>query len=287
MVKSLKAASQYAIVLVFAAVLLPQSSIAQFSLTMAPDKLSGYDRKLFKHWIDQDGDGCNTRLEVLIEEAIKTPKVGKNCSLSGGVWKSPYDDKIYTNPSKLDIDHLVPLAEAWRSGAWRWTAKQRESFANDLQEPNSLIAVSLNLNRSKGDQDLSGWTPPKGKCSYLKAWITVKTKYSLTVDLIESRVLSSLAKTCSIELFLIDSSDNSMQSIPNATQDPNSNSGTVSSTVPKVEVSPASSATSSMRIVSPGAFCSKSEAGMQGTSAKGVTYTCKISDSENRLRWRR
>ena len=92
---------------------------ASLSLVTAPDYESGYNRSAFRHWIDADKDGCNTRAEVLIEEAIVKPKVGKNCALSGGKWRSQYDKLVTTNSGALDIDHLVPLAEAWRSGAWR------------------------------------------------------------------------------------------------------------------------------------------------------------------------
>jgi hypothetical protein len=67
------------------------------------------------------------------------------------MWLSPYDGKSYTKDSALDIDHLVPLAEAWRSGAWAWSALQRQNYANDLTESKALVAVSLGLNRQKGD----------------------------------------------------------------------------------------------------------------------------------------
>ncbi len=87
-------------------------------LYIASDYLQGYDRKLFKHWIDEDKDKCDTRAEVLIEEAVTKPKINKkNCALTGGKWISPYDNKTHTKAGALDIDHLVPLAEAWRSGA--------------------------------------------------------------------------------------------------------------------------------------------------------------------------
>ena len=122
-----------------------------FQLTVADDKATGYNRALFKHWIDVDKDGCDTRAEVLIEEAIVKPKIGPKCKLTGGKWLSAYDGKTLTNASQLDVDHLVPLAEAWRSGAWKWTAAQRQSFANDLENSEALVAVTLTTNRSKGD----------------------------------------------------------------------------------------------------------------------------------------
>jgi hypothetical protein len=151
-------------------------------LTVSQDRLTGYNRSLFKLWIDADKDGCDTRTEVLIEEAVVKPKIGKKCALTGGKWLSPYDGKTTTKASDLDIDHLVPLAEAWRSGAWAWSATKRQAFANDLDDSNALIAVSLSLNRSKGDRDVSSWLPPKGACTYVESWINVKVKWSLTAD---------------------------------------------------------------------------------------------------------
>ena len=154
-------------------------------LTIAEDKATGYNRALFKHWIDADKDGCDTRAEVLIEEAIVKPKIGLKCKLTGGKWVSAYDGKAITNASQLDVDHLVPLAEAWRSGAWKWTAAKRQAFANDLDNSEALIAVTLTTNRSKGDKDPTLWTPAKSYCEYLNSWIKIKSQYNLTVDVLE------------------------------------------------------------------------------------------------------
>ena len=170
-------------------------------LYIASDYLEGYDRSLFKHWIDADKDGCDTRAEVLIEEAVVKPKIGKKCVLTGGKWLSAYDGKTTTKTSDLDIDHVVPLAEAWRSGAWAWSATKRQAYANDLDESKSLIAVSLGLNRSKGDKDVSAWLPPKGVCTYVENWITVKVKWSLTADSKEINVLNRYIKSCGLVEF--------------------------------------------------------------------------------------
>jgi Protein of unknown function (DUF1524) len=179
--------------------LTPVASASTLQLVVAEDKTTGYNRSLFKHWIDADKDGCNTRAEVLIEEAVVKPKIGPRCKLTGGKWLSSYDGKTITNASQLDVDHLVPLAEAWRSGAWKWTAEQRQAFANDLDNSEALIAVTLSTNRSKGDKDPSDWLPKIGRadvCEYIKDWIDVKWKYSLTVDARESNKLQSRLLTC-------------------------------------------------------------------------------------------
>jgi hypothetical protein len=170
------------------------------ALTNAPqvaqDKESGYDRSFFKHWIDENKNGCDTRAEVLIAEAVVKPKVGKKCKLTGGKWLSAYDGKTVTDASKLDVDHLVPLAEAWRSGAWAGTVKQRQDFANDLNDKRALIAVTLTTNRSKGDKDISEWVPKVDTCGYVQNWIAIKIRYSLTYDSKEAVALSDFFEKC-------------------------------------------------------------------------------------------
>ncbi|MFC9431254.1 hypothetical protein [Streptomyces sp. NPDC056987] len=76
---------------------------------------TGYKRTLFRHWVDADRDGCDSRAEVLKQEAVVAPAQAAGCKLSGGRWYSAYDDQYIDGPSGLDIDHLVPLAEAWDS----------------------------------------------------------------------------------------------------------------------------------------------------------------------------
>ena len=167
------------------------------TLSFMEEKVGGYDRSLFKHWIDADKNGCNTRQEVLIEEAIVKPKIGKKCVLSGGTWLSSYDNKIIKGSgSTLDVDHMVPLAEAWRSGAWQWTNEERQLFANDLKDNRVLIAVTASSNRSKSDRDLANWLPKASKevvCDYVFAWIAVKSRYYLSVDPKESAVIERIA----------------------------------------------------------------------------------------------
>ena len=181
----------------------PVSAAETITLVMADDHDFGYSRSLFRHWIDADKDGCNTRYEVLIAEATTKPKVGAKCFLSGGKWKSPYDAKVFTNPTGLDIDHMVPLAEAWRSGAWAWTAAQRMAYANDLDAAETLVAVTASLNRSKGDKDVAHWLPPKSQCKYIANWISVKSRFDLTVDQTEADFLNTKIGECNITNVLI------------------------------------------------------------------------------------
>ena len=184
--------------LIYSLNIAPTSAAEKITLVMTADQIGGYSRNLFKHWIDVDKDGCNTRYEVLIAEAIVKPKVGARCYLTGGKWRSPYDGKVFTNPTGLDIDHMVPLAEAWRSGAWAWTAAQRMDFANDLDDSRSLLAVTASLNRSKGDRDVAAWLPIKAQCNYISNWIAVKWRFDLTVDPVEGEFLQNKITDCKI-----------------------------------------------------------------------------------------
>ncbi|MEV6524690.1 HNH endonuclease family protein [Longispora sp. NPDC051575] len=166
-------------------------------LPVAAEVRTGYNRDLFPHWVDADSDGCNTRYEVLIAEATTTPSVGSGCALSGGRWYSYYDGASWTNPADLDIDHFVPLAEAWDSGARSWTTARRQLFANDLGDVRSLVAVTDNVNQAKGDQDPATWMPQLEKCRYVGEWVAVKLRWRLTVDSAEKSALTTLANGCS------------------------------------------------------------------------------------------
>lgn len=166
------------------------------ALTVAPEGSdSGYDRDKFPHWIDQ-GDNCNTR-EVVLSRDGENVQTGDDCYPTSGTWKSPYDDGEWTQPSDVDIDHMVPLAQAWRSGASSWTTSRRQDFANDLTHA-QLWAVTDNVNQSKGDKDPAEWKPPKESfyCMYARAWVDVKYQWRLTADSAEVAALGDMLDTC-------------------------------------------------------------------------------------------
>lgn len=153
-----------------------------------------YDRALFPHWITISGT-CNTRETVLKRDGSNVV-TDSACAAVSGSWFSVYDNATTTNASSFDIDHLVPLAEAWRSGAWSWTTDKRKSFANDLTRP-QLLAVSATSNRTKGDQDPAHWLPQSSyRCTYARAWVQVKSYYGLNVDSAEKSALSSILNAC-------------------------------------------------------------------------------------------
>ncbi|MEO3772999.1 HNH endonuclease family protein [Micromonospora sp. B9E7] len=179
---------------------IPSKATAQSQLNAltvaAQGSTSGYSRDLFPHWITVSGS-CNTREQVLKRDGTSVV-VDSSCAATSGRWYSPYDGATWTAASDVDIDHVVPLAEAWRSGANSWTTSRRQSFANDLSRP-QLIAVTDNVNQSKGDQDPSTWQPPLSsyRCTYSKMWITVKYNWGLTLQSSEKSALQSMLNTCS------------------------------------------------------------------------------------------
>jgi len=161
----------------------------------AGGSMSGYSRDRFPHWISQGG-GCDTR-DVVLKRDGQNVKVTGDCKIVRGTWHSVYDGKTYTDPQKLDVDHMVPLADAWRHGASSWTDEKRSQFANDLTNP-QLLAVSLSQNRSKGDQDPSQWKPTEHSywCEYAERWIAVKAYWQLTVSEAEQAALGDMLATC-------------------------------------------------------------------------------------------
>ncbi|MCX4726857.1 HNH endonuclease family protein [Streptomyces sp. NBC_00963] len=166
------------------------------SLTVAAEGSSdGYSRDKFPHWITQSG-ACDTREVVLKRDGTNVVQ-SSTCAATSGSWYSEYDGATWTASSDVDIDHMVPLAEAWRSGASSWTTAQRQAYANDLTRP-QLIAVTDNVNQSKGDKDPAKWLPPRAayKCTYVRAWVEVKHYYKLTVDSAEKTALQGVLNGC-------------------------------------------------------------------------------------------
>lgn len=158
-----------------------------------------YLRTEFRHWIDADRNGCDTRQEVLRTESRVAVTYGTGCRVASGQWRSPYDGAVWTQPADVDIDHLVALREAWESGARNWTTARRQAFANDLAFAPTLIAVTDNVNASKSYFDPARWLPPlRGHhCTYAINWVRVKYRWRLSVDSAErAALLQILSGTC-------------------------------------------------------------------------------------------
>ncbi|MFD3934019.1 HNH endonuclease family protein [Streptomyces sp. NPDC058611] len=161
----------------------------------AEGSTSGYSRDLFPHWSTVSGS-CNTRETVLKRDGVNVVQ-DSACAAVSGSWYSEYDGATWTAASDVDIDHMVPLAEAWRSGANAWTTSKRQQFANDLTRP-QLIAVTDNVNQAKGDLDPGKWLPSRTayRCTYARMWVQVKQHYALSMDSGEKTALGNVLSGC-------------------------------------------------------------------------------------------
>ena len=132
-------------------------------------------------WADADGDGCNTREEVLIAQSRTPVATGAGCKILAGEWLDPFTGRVTTAASQLEVDHLVALADAHRSGGWDWPPERKVAFANDLDTP-ELHAVWGPENQAKADDGPDGWLPPNQawRCQYVLAYATVKVRWDLT-----------------------------------------------------------------------------------------------------------
>lgn len=144
----------------------------------------GYNRALFGSWVDEDNDGLDSREEVLERDIIvllAPPRPIINGKPVTGFWHCPYTRKLFSNPSKLDVDHVVPLEWAWDHGAYKWPETKRKRFANDMD---NLIAVDASANRSKGSKGPEDWLPPVSSYveDYILQFMWVCDKYELPYD---------------------------------------------------------------------------------------------------------
>ncbi len=180
------------------------TSLAQAKrLTVAaPGSMKGYGDKAFPHWRDAStwgwpvapSNACNARNAALYRDG-RAVKVSKTCAILSGTWIDPYTSTVVASKGSIDVDHQVSRANAWRSGANRWTATRRTQFAND---PLVLVSVSASANRSKGDKGPDAWKPANKAswCLYAKRYTAIKTKYQLTTTASEKAALVSMLGTC-------------------------------------------------------------------------------------------
>ncbi|GLF96590.1 HNH endonuclease family protein [Streptomyces yaizuensis] len=158
---------------------------------------TGYTPAAFRHWNEgrDPADGCATDREVLLAEAVDEAAHSAGCAVTGGRWVSYYDNQSSNRVSSMTVDHVVPLAEAWGSGASQWTAERREAYANDQDSPATLAAVTKRVAREKGDQDITHWLPPETSaiCRYVGDWVGTKLRWGLTPDKAELEALKLFA----------------------------------------------------------------------------------------------
>ena len=287
------------------------------SIKVENEYKSGYRRSLFVHWSDLDGNGCDTREEVLKRDSISKPQVDPyRCYVVAGDWYSKYDGKTLGDRSDVDIDHVVALKEAWDSGAWAWSMSQRQAFANDLTDRRTLIAVTDRVNASKSDKDPSNWMPPLKSywCTYLGDWISVKARWGLSMDQSEfGRIKNLLASDCSTLTIAGWGAVPSLAGVPTTS----GTAATTANTTPRTTVAPSLSPTTSsnnsgtaattntttianstvnttspsgVKDIYPGSYCAPVDG--LGTY-KGTVYVCSKTNAEGspyaggRARWRK
>lgn len=171
------------------------------TLRVVEARPEGYDRDRFGgDWTDADGDCQDTRAEVLAAQSrvAVTYTSAAACTVATGEWVDPWSGAVSTSARALDVDHTVPLANAWRSGAWQWDPQQRLAFANDLGAPGHLLAIPLGENRAKGDDGPEDWRPPSRAswCAYAQLWASIKARWDLSATPAEWAALQEMAATC-------------------------------------------------------------------------------------------
>ena len=179
----------------------PSHATAAGEAPAATETTVAYDRRDWRHWIDADHDCQDTRQEVLIAESEVPVEFAdaRRCRVRRGRWTCPYTGRTVTDPAELDIDHVVPLENAYRSGGARWSAEQKRDYANDLKEPEQLVAVIASANRQKGSKGPDQWLPPNAafRCTYVAEWKAIKKRWGLASNDAEARAVVVIGAACS------------------------------------------------------------------------------------------
>lgn len=168
------------------------------SASEIPSTLTEYDRADWKQWTDADCQ--DARREVLVAES--RTDVGfqpdRQRRVATGEWVALYTNTVVTDPGRLDIDHMVPLGNAHRSGAWKWPPEQKERYAHFLDDPEHLVAVTAGGNRSKVARGPLQWKPADQGywCQYAIDWISIKSAWNLTLTEPELKGLNQMLYTC-------------------------------------------------------------------------------------------
>ena len=179
-----------------------EPSVVLLSIVVAPvpDAIPDYDRGEWRHWTDEDGDCQDARQEALVAESVGPVAYedSRRCRVASGAWVGPYTGEQFTDPGRLDVDHMVPLGNAHQSGGWAWSPEQKRRYANDLSYDNHLIAVQASANRAKGSRSPAEWKPPdRGYwCQYAVDWIAIKNAWELTAVEPEAEALREMLGAC-------------------------------------------------------------------------------------------
>ena len=240
--------------------------------------MTGYVRtaKFGAAWLDVDRNGCDTRDDVLRRDL--TSVTGTRCTVRTGVLHDPYTrttidfTRGVRTSAAVQIDHVVPLGDAWQTGAQGWTQAKRVALAND---PINLFAVDGPTNEQKSDSDAASWLPPNRsfRCTYIAHQVGVKKAYGLWVTAAEKAAMQRVLTTCPTV------------TAPTSTVSRIVFTGPGSSpSAPTTTTTPKPVASASGTVVHAGSYCST--AGATGRSASGAAETCRTSATDSRLRWR-
>jgi hypothetical protein len=151
-------------------------------------------------WLDTDRDCQTTRSEVLIAESSGPVEFEdeSHCKVVRGNWRCPYTGALFHDPRELDIDHVVPLKNAWESGASAWTDERWRRYANSLENPEDLVAVAASANRAKGARGPDQWLPSlaESRCTYVRAWTAIKARWELSAGANEASAIGRALRLC-------------------------------------------------------------------------------------------
>ncbi|KAA8819075.1 HNH endonuclease [Bifidobacterium vespertilionis] len=263
----------------------PTAKDALAQLTVSDYLAPGYEREEFgKTWVDVDGNNCGTRDDILARDLTNITKKD-DCRVATGTLNDPYTGTVIDfvrgtdggNDGGVQIDHVVALSNAWKSGANGWTRDQRIAYAND---PYVLLAVDDQANQDKSDSAADKWLPSNTayRCDYVARQIGIKSKYKLTVTNTERDAMNLVLATCPAQTVPAGVGAPSVPAPPAPAPKP----------APKPDPDPAPNPEPKPEVqygIRPGAWCSPE--GAIGYSAKGVQYVCRPSDSGKSLHWRR
>jgi Domain of unknown function (DUF1994). len=169
------------------------------SIRVEEEMRRGYVREEWPHWLTLNSKCLNTREQVLIRDSAEPVTLSPTgCTIEAGVWHDPYTGETFNSPRQVDIDHRVPLEEAYASGGYDWPREKRAAYANDMTDPLTLITVSAAANRAKGSKGPEEWLPPRQDyiCAYVADWIAVKARWQLSMDERERVTVGNIIADC-------------------------------------------------------------------------------------------
>jgi hypothetical protein len=245
----------------------------------------GYKRAKFgQAWTDVDRNGCDQRNDVLRRDMVNlhTKPGTRGCVLAKGMLSLDGDSyaakrvKFKRGSGKVEIDHVVSLADAWHAGAYDWDEDQREKFANDLM---NLEALDAETNQDKDDETAAGWLPKDddNQCALVVRQISIKHRHELSITPVEQEAMQLVLTSPVCDGGSIEPQKAKEFKAPK--------SKPIGEPKPKPKPEPRSTPKSSAPrvLVTPGAFCSPAGAKGIGKS-NGALYTCK---GPGQPRWRR